>query len=198
LVRIVRAERDAILSYDQQIETLAREHPDFAIIDSLPGVGPALAPRLIRSPVNFSAQFLRCGVAISTGPLPVLGMGGSASFNTCSTGLANCDTRTGGSANCDTFTGGSASCDTCTGGFASFDTRSAGSASSCTLTPLSAGDAQGKQCEHQCEQASKFGHSLVLLNQLIRLCHDRFVYSLNRAYFDVKAGWSSWKTVDLC
>ena len=47
LVRIVRAVRDAILSYDQQIETLVREHPDFAIIDSLPGVGPALAPRLI-------------------------------------------------------------------------------------------------------------------------------------------------------
>jgi transposase len=47
LVRIVRTVRDAILSYDQQIETLARQHPDFAIIDSLPGVGPALAPRLI-------------------------------------------------------------------------------------------------------------------------------------------------------
>jgi hypothetical protein len=48
------------------------------------------------------------------------------------------------------------------GGSASFDTRSAGSASSGTLTPLSAGDAQGKQCEHQCEEASKFVHSLVL------------------------------------
>ena len=47
LVRIVRAVRDAIVCYDQQIETLTREHPDFAIIDSLPGVGPALAPRLI-------------------------------------------------------------------------------------------------------------------------------------------------------
>src|SRR2546430_4990279 len=35
LVRIVRTVRDAILSYDQQIETLARQHPDFAIIDSL-------------------------------------------------------------------------------------------------------------------------------------------------------------------
>ena len=37
LVRIVRTVRDAILSYDQQIETLARQHPDFVIIDSLPG-----------------------------------------------------------------------------------------------------------------------------------------------------------------
>jgi len=47
LVRIVRAVRDAIVCYDGQIEPLTREHPDFAIIDSLPGVGPALAPRLI-------------------------------------------------------------------------------------------------------------------------------------------------------
>jgi len=38
---------DAILSYDQQIETLARQRPDFAIIDSLPGAGSALAPRLM-------------------------------------------------------------------------------------------------------------------------------------------------------
>src|SRR5258708_2406121 len=99
-------------------------------------------------------------------------MGVSATFNTCSTGLANCGARTGGSANCDTRTGGSTNCDTCTGGSsncgarmgrsASLDTRSAGLASSGALTSLSAGDAQGKQCEHQCEQASKFGHSLVL------------------------------------
>jgi transposase len=47
LVRIVRTVRDAILSYDHQIETLARQHPDFAIIDSLPGAGPVLVPRLI-------------------------------------------------------------------------------------------------------------------------------------------------------
>ena len=47
LVQILRAVRDAIVSYDQQIETLARQHPDFAIIDSLPGAGPALVPRLI-------------------------------------------------------------------------------------------------------------------------------------------------------
>lgn len=46
-VRMVRTVRDTIVGYDQQIESLTREHPDFAIIDSLPGVGPALAPRLI-------------------------------------------------------------------------------------------------------------------------------------------------------
>src|SRR4051794_14296774 len=47
LARILREVRAAIRSYDQDLETLTREHPDFALIDSLPGVGPALAPRLI-------------------------------------------------------------------------------------------------------------------------------------------------------
>jgi Transposase IS116/IS110/IS902 family len=43
----LREVRDAIRCYDQQIETLARQHPDFAIVDSLPGAGAALTPRLI-------------------------------------------------------------------------------------------------------------------------------------------------------
>ena len=46
-VRMLRELRETIASYDQKIETLARQHPDFAIVDSLPEVGPALAPRLI-------------------------------------------------------------------------------------------------------------------------------------------------------
>jgi len=37
----------AIESYDEKIDTLAREHPDYALIKSLPGAGPALTPRLI-------------------------------------------------------------------------------------------------------------------------------------------------------
>jgi transposase len=37
----------AIAVYDKQIDTLAREHPDYTLIKSLPGAGPALAPRLI-------------------------------------------------------------------------------------------------------------------------------------------------------
>ena len=36
-----------IRSYDEEIELLARQHPDFAIFDSLPGAGPVLTPRLI-------------------------------------------------------------------------------------------------------------------------------------------------------
>jgi transposase len=37
----------AITTYDQQIEELARAHPDYALIKSFPGAGPAMAPRLI-------------------------------------------------------------------------------------------------------------------------------------------------------
>jgi transposase len=47
LVRILRELRNAICSYDAQIEELAQAHPDFIIFDSFPGAGAALAPRLI-------------------------------------------------------------------------------------------------------------------------------------------------------
>ena len=47
LVRILREVRMAIVGYDEQIDRLARQHPDFAIMDSLPGAGAALVPRLI-------------------------------------------------------------------------------------------------------------------------------------------------------
>lgn len=47
LVRILHEIRSAICGYDEQIETLARQHPDFKIMDSLPGAGAALVPRLI-------------------------------------------------------------------------------------------------------------------------------------------------------
>jgi transposase len=47
LIRILREVRNAIRCYDEQIENLAHEHPDFAIFDSLPGAGQALVPRLI-------------------------------------------------------------------------------------------------------------------------------------------------------
>jgi len=47
LVAVLREIRSAISSYDEQIETLARQHSDFAIMESLPGAGAALVPRLI-------------------------------------------------------------------------------------------------------------------------------------------------------
>jgi transposase len=37
----------AITVYDKQIDELARAHPDYALIKSFPGAGPAMAPRLI-------------------------------------------------------------------------------------------------------------------------------------------------------
>jgi transposase len=37
----------AITGYDEQINELARAHPDYALIRSFPGAGPAMAPRLI-------------------------------------------------------------------------------------------------------------------------------------------------------
>jgi len=47
LVRILKEVRLAIAAYDQQIEKIARAHPDFALFASLPGAGPVLVPRLI-------------------------------------------------------------------------------------------------------------------------------------------------------
>jgi len=36
-----------IATYDKKIDELARAHPDYALVKSLPGAGPAMAPRLI-------------------------------------------------------------------------------------------------------------------------------------------------------
>ena len=47
LVRILRDLRATIQDYEKQIETLARQHPEFALFDSFPGAGAALVPRLI-------------------------------------------------------------------------------------------------------------------------------------------------------
>jgi transposase len=37
----------AIAVYDEKIDALARAHPDYALMNSFPGAGPALTPRLI-------------------------------------------------------------------------------------------------------------------------------------------------------
>jgi transposase len=39
--------RNTIQKYEKQIEAIARQHPDFPIVSSFPGIGKALAPRLI-------------------------------------------------------------------------------------------------------------------------------------------------------
>ena len=46
-VRLLRGLSQSIQDYDQQIDTLARAHPDFAIFASLPAAGAAFAPRLL-------------------------------------------------------------------------------------------------------------------------------------------------------
>jgi transposase len=44
---LLRQVLEAIKDYDKQIDTLARQHPDYALMKSFPGAGPALTPRLI-------------------------------------------------------------------------------------------------------------------------------------------------------
>jgi transposase len=39
--------RNTIQKYEKQIEALVQQHPDFPIVSSFPGIGKALAPRLI-------------------------------------------------------------------------------------------------------------------------------------------------------
>lgn len=47
LVELLATLREGIAKLDRQIAKLFADHPDFAIFDSLPGAGPALAPRLL-------------------------------------------------------------------------------------------------------------------------------------------------------
>ncbi len=44
---LLRQLLNAIKAYDEQIDALARQHQDYALLKSFPGAGPALTPRLI-------------------------------------------------------------------------------------------------------------------------------------------------------
>jgi transposase len=44
---MLRQVLSAITIYDKQIDELARAHPDYALVRSFPGAGPAMTPRLI-------------------------------------------------------------------------------------------------------------------------------------------------------
>jgi hypothetical protein len=44
---VLRLLGESIHTYDQQIDSLARQHPDYALMNSFPGAGPVLTPRLI-------------------------------------------------------------------------------------------------------------------------------------------------------
>jgi len=77
LVQLIARLREEIVRHEQKIEDVAQAHPDFPILDSLPGAGRALAPRLIaalgtdRSRFQ-TAQQLQC----YTGIAPVLASSG--------------------------------------------------------------------------------------------------------------------------
>jgi transposase len=47
LVELIATLREGIAGFDRQIAQAVAAHPDFAIFDSFPGAGPALAPRLL-------------------------------------------------------------------------------------------------------------------------------------------------------
>jgi transposase len=47
LMELIATLREGIASFDCQIAQAVAVHPDFAIFDSFPGAGPALAPRLL-------------------------------------------------------------------------------------------------------------------------------------------------------
>ncbi len=73
--------RAAIADYDRQIESLAQSHPDFAIIDSFPGAGPALAPRLIAALGTQRDRFDSAGALQSySGIAPVTSQSGRQSW----------------------------------------------------------------------------------------------------------------------
>src|SRR5215831_12921219 len=44
---LLRQLLEAIQEYDERIDRLAHQHPDYAVMNSFPGAGPVLTPRLI-------------------------------------------------------------------------------------------------------------------------------------------------------
>ncbi len=61
LLELLRTLRQGIARFDQLIATVAQEHPDFFIFDSLPGAGEVLAPRVLAA---FGSQRERYATAV--------------------------------------------------------------------------------------------------------------------------------------
>ncbi len=69
--------RATLADFDRQIENLARAHPDFAIIASFPGVGLAMAPRLLAGWGTQRERFENAGALQSySGIAPVTSQSG--------------------------------------------------------------------------------------------------------------------------
>ena len=60
IAQLIRTLVQGIAELDRKIKEATAEHPDFFIFDSLPGAGPALAPRLLAA---FGSQRGRYGSA---------------------------------------------------------------------------------------------------------------------------------------
>jgi len=62
LLQILAALHVVIAGLEERIEALVKVHPDFFIVDSLPGAGPVMGPRLIAVLGNiFPFSFSHCG-----------------------------------------------------------------------------------------------------------------------------------------
>ena len=67
----------AITAYDEKIDSLAREHPDYPVMNSFPGAGPALTPRLIAALGSQRDRFqTACEVQCYSGIAPVVASSG--------------------------------------------------------------------------------------------------------------------------
>jgi transposase len=77
LVRLIAQLRENIARYEEQIEEVAQAHPDFPIMNSFPGAGRALAPRLIAALGTDRSRFDNAQqVQCYTGIAPVLAASG--------------------------------------------------------------------------------------------------------------------------
>lgn len=71
-VRILQQIREAIAEFDQQIAVTYRDHPDRFLMESFPGAGPALEPRLIAAVGTLRERFESAqSLASFTGIAPV-------------------------------------------------------------------------------------------------------------------------------
>jgi len=77
----LKALNQAISEYDSQIEALYEKHPDREIIESLPGAGPIMGPRLIAALGTNRARFASASeLSCFTGISPVIEESGNQSW----------------------------------------------------------------------------------------------------------------------
>jgi transposase len=81
LLQIVQALRVGIASLERAIAAACAEHPDFAVFDSFPGAGPALAPRLLAAFGSQRERFSSAGeMQTFSGIAPVISRSGKSKW----------------------------------------------------------------------------------------------------------------------